>query len=489
MGDVDHTIPGHELASWVGARWQPGRHAVADVNPAHPRDTVAVAHQSDAELAREAVEAAHLAFGVWRRAPAPERGERLRALSRSLQRRTDLIGHDLSREEGKPVREAIQEVQLAARIFDYFSAQTLDADGETYPSHLADTLVFARREALGVVSVITPWNFPIAIAAWKIAPALAFGNTVVWKPAELVPLTATHVVYAAIESGLPDGVLNVVLGSGSAVGDALVTAPDVAAISFTGSTTVGRAVHQRAVGAGKRALVEMGGKNPALVLADADLELAADKVAQGAFLGSGQKCTATSRVIVEDAVFDDFVERLTARAEAFRVGDPLDPSTDLGPLASAGQLESVLGHIDTARREGATVLTGGRRPGGELTDGYYVEPTVLADVDQSSAAIGEEIFGPVAVVQPATSFDHALDLANDTRFGLSATVFTNDLTKAMRFKDEIRSGIVRINGSTTSTELHVPFGGVKNSGAGGRELGKVAREFFTEWKSVYIGIP
>jgi acyl-CoA reductase-like NAD-dependent aldehyde dehydrogenase len=483
------SFPETDLASWVGASWRRGPSIVPDINPAHPGEPVAVVHEADTALAEEAVAAAHGAFGTWRLLPAPARGDILHGMGRMLEERAEAIGRDLSREEGKTIGEAIGEVRLAAKIFRYFGAQTLDADGETYPSHTPDTLLFARREPLGVVSVLTPWNFPIAIAAWKIAPALAFGNTVVWKPAGLVPLTAVHLTHVAIDSGLPAGVLNLILGSGSVVGDVLVTHRDVAAISFTGSNSVGHALHVRAISAGKKAQLEMGGKNAAVVLADADLDLAAQKVAQGAFLGTGQKCTSTSRVAVEEAVFDDFLQRLVSNAGELRLGDPLDPSTNIGPLASAGQLESVLAHLDTARRDGATTVAGGGRPSDDLDEGYYIEPTVLVGLDPSSSVATEEIFGPVVMLQSVASFEDSMGAANNSRFGLSASIFTNDLTKAMRFKDQIRCGMVRINGSTTATEFHVPFGGMKESGTGGREQGKAAREFFTEWKTVYMGLP
>src|SRR5207249_4998649 len=281
-------------------------------------------------------------------------------------------------------------------------------------------------------------NFPIAIPAWKIAPALAYGNAVVWKPAELVPLTAVHLLQALVDAGLPAGVLNLVLGKGSEVGDVLVTHDAVHAITFTGSNSVGRALQRKATEKGKKVQLELGGKNPALVLADADLDLAAEHVARGAFLSAGQKCTATSRVIVERAALEPFAERLVSRAREWRLGDPLDPETKIGPLASEQQLERVTGYLEGARRDGASALAGGETA--EIDGGWYVRPTVLADVDPASAVVREEVFGPVAALLPVESFDEAVALANDTPFGLSASIFTRDLERALRFVREVRAG-------------------------------------------------
>jgi len=335
---------------------------------------------------------------------------------------------------------------------------------------------------------ITPWNFPIAIPAWKIAPALAYGNTVVWKPAELVPLTATHLAEALCEAGLPEGVLNLVLGRGSVVGETLVTHAAVSAITFTGSNAVGRAIQLRATEAGKKVQLELGGKNPAVVLADADLELAAEHVARGAFLSAGQKCTATSRVIVERPVLEELSARLVALAESWPVGDPLDERTKVGPLSSEAQLETVTGYLQLAQREHATVLAGGGRAE-ELGAGYFVRPTVLTDLSSSSRVVREEIFGPVATLLPADSFEEAVMLANDTPFGLTAGVFTRDLGKALRFARQARAGVVKVNQETAGLELQAPFGGMGESSSGSREQGKVARDFFTQWKTVYLDAP
>jgi len=474
------------LASLVGGRRLEGDEVVPDINPAAPEEHVATVTLAGPEIAAEAVEAAAAAFAAWRDTPPPARGDVLRRAADLVEERADEIGRDLAREEGKTLAEAVGETRRAAAILRYYAGQTLEPDGETYPSHSALTFLYARREALGVVTAISPWNFPIAIPAWKIAPAVAFGNTVVWKPAEIVPLTSTHLAAAFFDAGLPDGVLNLVLGRGSVVGDTLVTHDRVEAITFTGSNAVGRALQLKATEAGKKVQLELGGKNPAVVLADADLELAAEQVARGAFLSAGQKCTATSRVIVEQRVLEEFGDRVAALARSWPVGDPLDETTKVGPLSSKSQLDTVSGYLDVAEREAARVLVGGGRPDG---GGYFVEPTVLADLPATSAVVREEIFGPVAALLPASSYEEAVALANDTPFGLTAALFTRDLGKALRFARDIRAGVVKVNQESAGLEFQAPFGGMRQSSSGSREQGKVARDFFTQWKTVYLDAP
>ncbi len=478
------TLP--TLASLVGGRRLVGDEVVADINPASPAEHVAMVSLAGPDVAAEAVETAAAAFPRWRDTPPPARGDVLRRAADLVDDRADAIGRDLSREEGKTLAEAVGETRRAAAILRYYAGQTLEPDGETYPSHSALTFLYARREPLGVVAAITPWNFPIAIPAWKIAPALAFGNTVVWKPAEIVPLTATHLATALADAGLPDGVLNLVLGRGSVVGDTLVAHDRVEAVTFTGSNPVGRAIQLEATEAGKKVQLELGGKNPAVVLADADLELAAEQVARGAFLSAGQKCTATSRVIVERPVVEELGERVAALARSWPLGDPLDESTMVGPLSSQSQLDTVSGYLELAEREAARVLAGGGRPD---TGGYFVEPTVLADLPASSRVVREEIFGPVAALLPASSYEEAVALANDTPFGLTAALFTRDLGKALRFARDIRAGVVKVNQESAGLEFQAPFGGMRGSSSGSREQGKVARDFFTQWKTVYLDAP
>jgi alpha-ketoglutaric semialdehyde dehydrogenase len=474
------------LTSLVGGRHREGDEVVLDINPSAPEEHVATVTLAGPELAAEAVEAAAAAFAAWRDTPPPARGDVLRRAADLVDERAETIGRDLAREEGKTLVEAVGETRRAAAILRYYAGQTLEPDGETYPSHSALTFLYARREPLGVVTAITPWNFPIAIPAWKIAPALAYGNTVVWKPAEIVPLTATHLAAALVDAGLPDGVLNVVLGRGSVVGDTLVTHDRVDAVTFTGSNPVGRALELKAIEAGKKVQLELGGKNPAVVLADADLELAAEQVARGAFLSAGQKCTATSRVIVDNGVVEEFGERLSELARSWPLGDPLEEATKVGPLASKAQLDTVSGYLDVAEQDSARVLAGGGRPDG---GGYFVEPTVLAGLPLNSRVVREEIFGPVAVLLPADSYEEAVALANDTPFGLTAALFTRDLAKALRFSRDIRAGVVKVNQESAGLEFQVPFGGMRQSSSGSREQGKVARDFFTQWKTVYLDAP
>jgi alpha-ketoglutaric semialdehyde dehydrogenase len=474
-----------DLSSIVDGKARAGSQRARDLNPARPSEVLAETLLADASIAAEAAEAARAAFAAWRAASPSDRADVLRRAGDLLERDAGEIGRELAREEGKTLAEAVGEARRAAAIFRYYAGQTFEADGEVYPSAGPATLLYSRREPIGVVVAITPWNFPLAIPAWKLAPALAFGNTVVWKPAELVPLTSLRLFDALAEAGLPVGVLNIVLGRGSVVGPELVAHRDVSAVTFTGSNPVGREVQLEAIRHGKKVQLELGGKNPAIVLADADLELAAEQVARGAFLSAGQKCTATSRVIVERSVHDEFAARVAELARTWKVGDPLDEETKVGPLVSDAQLETVLGYLARAREERATVHAGGGRSDG-LGDGYFVEPTVLSGLGPESAVVREEIFGPVAALLPADGYDEALALANDTPFGLTAALFTRDLGTALRFTREIRAGVVKVNQETAGLEFHVPFGGMKESSSGSREQGKAAREFFTEWKTVYM---
>jgi aldehyde dehydrogenase (NAD+) len=475
------------LRSLAGGDWLDGRPS-PDVNPARPSEVVAEVRLADAAGAARAVAAARAAFPAWRATPAPARGEVLRRAADLLEARAESVGREFAREEGKTLAEAVGETRRAVAILRYFAGQTLEPDGETYPSASPLTLLYARREPVGVVLAITPWNFPMAIPAWKIAPALAYGNTVAWKPAELTPLTSVRLLEALREAGLPDGVLNLVLGRGSEVGDALTGHADVDAITFTGSNPVGRAIQRRATERGVKVQLEMGGKNPAVVLADADLDLATLHVARGAFLSAGQKCTATSRVIVERSVLEPFAERLAAVAREWKLGDPLDPETRVGPVVSRSAMESILGYLERGRADGGRFLAGGARAE-RLGDGYFVEPTVIEGLDAGSPLVREEIFGPVAALLPAGDFVDALAQANDTVYGLSASLFTRDLGAALRFAQEVRAGVVKVNQESAGLEFQVPFGGMKESSSGSREQGKVARDFFTQWKTVYLDRP
>lgn len=477
-----------DLRSFIAGEWRAGGQEASDTNPANPSEIVARVTHADAQTAIEAVEAAKQAYPLWRATPAPTRGGVLRRAADLLEERSDSIAREFSREEGKTLSEAKGEITRAIAILRYYAGQTLEPDGETFPSHSPITLLYARREPVGVVLVITPWNFPIAIPAWKIAPALAYGNTVVWKPADLTPLTSVRLTEALIDAGLPPGVLNLVLGRGSVVGDALVQHRHVSAITFTGSNSVGRGVQEKSLSTGAKVQLEMGGKNPAVVLADADLDLAAEQIARGAFLSAGQKCTATSRVIVQSSVYDEVATRLAHLAASWKLGDPLDPNTKVGPVVSESAMRSIIDRFRSSEASGGRFLAGGERAS-NLGDGYFVRPTVIADLPADSSILREEIFGPVAALQRAESYEEAVSLANDTRFGLSASLFTRDLRTALRFANDIEAGVVKINQESAGLEFQVPFGGYKASSSGSREQGKVARDFFTQWKTVYIDQP
>jgi len=480
------TVTARPLASFVAGEWRSGPRVFEDRNPARPSEVLAVVEGADAALAEDAVAAARHAFPAWRRTPAPARAELLHAVATRLEEHADEIGRDMALEEGKTLGEAVAEARGAALQFRYAAGRVLEPDGATVPSRDRRTaLLMARREPIGVVACITPWNFPLSIPAWKLAHALATGNTVVWKPAEITPLTSVHLATALAEAGVPAGVVNTVLGEGAVVGRVLVGHPDVDGVSFTGSNAVGADIAARS-GTRQRVQLEMGGSNPAVVLADADLELAADEIAQGAFLSAGQKCTATARVIVEEPVYDELAERIAHLARTWRVGDPLDPTTVVGPVASEAQHRHVRGHLlDVPER--ARVLAGG--PDAVAPpEGWFVAPTVLAEVPADAPLATQEVFGPVTTLVRAKDYDDAVRLANATAYGLSASIFTRDLDLALRFAEDAEAGVVKVNKATTGNEPHVPFGGRKASGAGPSEMGWTARDFFTTWKTVYVGL-
>jgi aldehyde dehydrogenase (NAD+) len=478
--------------NYIGGEWQGARSGVTnpDVNPARTDEVVASFPSAGREDAAQAAEAAARAFPGWARTPMPKRGEILLKAAGLLEQRLDEVAEALTREEGKTLAESKGEVARGVSLFRYYAGEALQPTGEIYPSASPTTVLYAERVPLGTVALITPWNFPVAIPAWKIAPALAFGNTVVFKPAELTPLTAWHLADVLEKAGLPPGVLNLVVGKGSQVGQALVESPHVKAISFTGSNAVGTKLATQCVERGIKFQLEMGGKNPVIVLQDADLDKAVELTIAGAMLSAGQKCTATSRVIVERGVLGPFRDRLTARASALKVGDGMKPDTYMGPLVSADAEKTVLEYIEIGRQEGARVLAGGGKlTGGDYDRGFYVAPTVFDGVRPDMRIAQEEIFGPVVGLIEASGFDEAVALANQSRFGLSASVVTRDLGLAMRFIREIEAGIVHVNSQTAGAEPQVPFGGFKHSSSGSREQGKAARDFFTQIKTVYLDPP
>jgi acyl-CoA reductase-like NAD-dependent aldehyde dehydrogenase len=478
--------------NYIGGEWKgaSGGATNPDVNPARRDEVVAVFPSAAREDASRAAEAAARAFPGWSRTPMPKRGEILLKAAALLEQRLDEVAEALTREEGKTLAESKGEVARGVSLFRYYAGEALQPTGEMYPSASPTTVLYAERVPLGPVALITPWNFPVAIPAWKVAPALAFGNTVVLKPAELTPLTAWHLADVLEKAGLPGGVFNLVVGRGSEVGQALVESPHVRAISFTGSNAVGTRLAGQCVERGIKYQLEMGGKNPVVVLEDADLDKAVELTIAGAMLSAGQKCTATSRVIVHRGVASGFRDRLAARASALKVGDGMSADTYMGPLVSADAERTVLEYIEVGKREGARLVAGGTKLRGDEYDrGFFVAPTVFDGVRPDMRIAQEEIFGPVVGLMEASGFEEAVALANRTRFGLSASVVTRDLGLAMRFVREIEAGIVHVNSQTAGAEPQVPFGGFKQSSSGSREQGKAAREFFTQTKTVYLDPP
>jgi aldehyde dehydrogenase (NAD+) len=458
-----------------------------NLNPADTRDVLGQVPFSTAEETRHAVAAARAAFPSWRDTPAPVRGRILFNVWTLMDKEKEELARLLTREEGKTVKESLGEILRTINILEYIAAEGRRIGGQTVPSELPRNFCYTVRHPLGVVACITPWNFPVAIPVWKMAPALVSGNTVVFKPATLTPETASAVVSIFERAGVPKGVLNMVLGSGGTVGNALLDHDDVRAVSFTGSNDVGAEIYGRAAKRMIRAQCEMGGKNPVVVMADADLDLAVEATAQGAFGSTGQRCTATSRVIVEERIADAFVEKLAARAKRVRVGDGQQAGVDMGPAVDPSQLKTDLDYIDIGKSEGAALVCGGRRlTDGALEHGYYVEPTVFDRVSRSMRIAQEEIFGPVISVIRVKDFEKAMEAANSVRYGLSSSIFTTDATNVFRFVDMIEAGIVHINSGTPGGEAQLPFGGTKATGVGPREQGPTAVEFFTELKTVYV---
>ncbi|WP_436348133.1 aldehyde dehydrogenase family protein [Natronorubrum sp. FCH18a] len=456
-------------------------------NPADTDEVVGRFQLSSAADTNRAIEAAVDAQSEWAGTPGPERGTVLRRTASLLENRSDELTETLCREEGKTRDEAAGEVQRAIDIFYYYAEKARDFDGTVKPSSSTDSELHTKREPLGTVGLITPWNYPIAIPAWKLAPALASGNTVILKPASEAPAVSHAIVDCLDEAGLPAGVVNFVTGPGSEVGAALYDHEAVDGISFTGSTSVGTMVARAATDDLKRVQCEMGGKNPTIVMPSADVDEAAEIVGGGAFGTTGQSCTACSRAIVHEDVYDEFLESITAHAESIDVGPGLE-NPGMGPHVSDDELESTLEYIDVGANEGATIETGGSRlSDGQYDRGHFVEPTVFSGVTNDMRIAQEEIFGPVLSVIAVSDFAEALEVANDVEFGLSASILTQDLTEANRFVDEIEAGVAKVNEKTTGLELHVPFGGYKNSSTNTyREQGDAGLDFFTTTKTVYM---
>ncbi len=457
------------------------------INPANTEEVVARYQSSTAEDVKNAFDVAQKAQQTWAAIPAPNRGILLLKAAEILEKRADSVAAEMTREEGKTLPEARGEVGRAVNIFRYFGGEGARLAGETVPSERDGVFAYTFRKPLGVVSLLTPWNFPIAIPAWKMAPALIAGNSVVIKPASLAPLCTVRLAEALHEAGLPKGVLNMVTGSGSAIGNELISNPVVKAVSFTGSCEVGGGIQQTTVQRGIKTQLEMGGKNPTIVLRDVDLNMATDIVVNGAFFSTGQKCTATSRAIVEEAVYENFLKLLVEKTRKLRVGNGLEKGIEMGPCVDESQMNTVLKYIEVGKSEGAKLECGGNRLTGSGYDkGYFVEPTIFTNVKPEMRICQEEIFGPVLAVLPVKDFDQAIQMANNVKFGLSASLLTNQLNKAFAYINKIEAGLIIVNLPSAGVEYQLPFGGTKASSTGYREQGSVAIDFYSELRTVYL---
>ncbi|WP_198968781.1 aldehyde dehydrogenase family protein [Xylophilus sp. ASV27] len=474
--------------NFINGEWLAGYAMGPNRNPSHLAEVIAEYAQGDAAQVDAAVQAALAAFPAWSTSGIQSRSEALDKIGTEILARKEELGTLLSREEGKTKPEGIGEVTRAGQIFKFFAGECLRLAGEVLPSVRPGIGVEITREPIGVVGLITPWNFPIAIPAWKIAPALAFGNCVVLKPADLVPGSAWALAEIISRSGTPAGVFNLVMGRGSVIGDALVRHPGIAGISFTGSTGVGRRIAQACVESHKKVQLEMGGKNPQIILDDADLAQAVELSVQSAFYSTGQRCTASSRLIVTQGIYPRFVEAIKARMDGIKVGDALAAGTDVGPVVSQAQLEQDLSYVEIGKAEGAAVYAGGGRVAchtGSGNEGFFMAPTLFTDTTRGMRVNREEIFGPVASVIRVKDYEEALATANDTEFGLSAGIATTSLKYATHFKRHSQAGMVMVNLPTAGVDYHVPFGGRKASSYGPREQGRYAQEFFTMVKTAY----
>jgi alpha-ketoglutaric semialdehyde dehydrogenase len=473
--------------NYINGEWRTPAATFEDRNPANTDEVVGLFAKGTAEDIRDAAAAANAAFPAWSGMNAPGRGALLYKVADILERKFDQLGEEMTREEGKTLPEAKGEVRRAINIFRYFAGEGSRQPGFVVPSERDRVHMFAIRKAVGVVGLVTPWNFPIAIPAWKLAPALICGNTVIIKPASASPLCAWRLVEACHEAGIPKGVVNFVAGSGGTLGEALVNAPGLKAISFTGSCDVGNWLHAEASKRHLRIQLEMGGKNPTIVLADADFNSAVENVANAAFFSTGQKCTATSRAIVEDAIYDKFVAALVERTKKLKVGNGLEPGIEIGPAIDQGQLDTNLKYIEIGRKECGEPLCGGKRlTGGAYDKGYFVEPTIFSEVTESMTIAQEEIFGPVLAVMRAKNFDDAMRIANNIPLGLSASVQTTNVSRVFEFIYRMEAGLLTVNLPSAGVEYQLPFGGTKDSSFGPKEQGPVALDFYSDYKTIYL---
>jgi acyl-CoA reductase-like NAD-dependent aldehyde dehydrogenase len=478
---VKNLIDGKWEESFTGETFE-------SINPADTSDIIGTVVQSGNADIDRAIKAARVAYGRWRLVPSPRKAEILFRAAEILLKRKQELGKLMTREMGKVLSEALGDVQEAIDMTYYMAGEGRRLSGETIPSELPDKDCRSVRVPIGVCALITPWNFPIAIPAWKLMPALISGNTVVFKPSSYTPACATRLVDILTDAGLPKGVLNLVHGKGEDAGEYLAGHPDTDGVSFTGSTAVGEGIAQKCAGMGKKVSCEMGGKNAIIVMDDAVLDLAIEGAVWGGFGTSGQRCTAASRVIVHEAVYDRFLDMFAKAASRLKLGDGLRKETDVGPVINSSQMEKVLAYIEVGRKEGAKLLTGGKAySGGDCARGYFIEPTVFSDVSPHMRIAQEEIFGPVVSVLKARDLEEAIHIVNGTKYGLVSAIYTQDLNKSAIAERELDTGIVYINASTIGAEIHLPFGGTKKSGFGFKEAGGRggALDMFTKWKTIY----
>src|SRR5262245_36159255 len=473
--------------SFIDGKWihPKSNRLVRNLNPADPDDVIAEFPAATTDDVAHAIDAAQAAFRAWRKTPGPERGRVLWRAADIARQRADEIARTLTREEGKVLKEAKGEVMKGISLLEFYAGEGFRMHGKTLPSEARDTFTYTIRRPLGVVGLIAPWNFPWAIPVWKSAPALAAGNCIIFKPAELTPATATLLAEIYAQAGLLPGVFNMLVGSGSVVGEAMVHSHVLRAISFTGSNEVGGALYTKAAQRGAKVTCEMGGKNAVIVMADADLDKAAVAIHGGAFGSTGQRCTATSRVIAAPAIKDALVERLVGAAKKIKVGSGLDESVDMGPAVDQKQFQTDLDYIDIGQKEGARLLLGGKKSE-QLGKGYFVEPTIFDNVAPTMRIFREELFGPVLSVSTAKNFDEALTYANGVEYGLTTSIFTENIDTIMNFVEEVETGMVHVNEPTIGGEAQLPFGGSKATGVGEREMAEEGLNFFTELKTVFI---
>ncbi|WML50916.1 aldehyde dehydrogenase family protein [Neobacillus sp. PS3-12] len=475
--------------NYINGEWSTSstKEVLSSINPANKDEIVGYVQSSSREDLDTAVAAAKEAQKAWRKLSGAARGDFLYKAAAIMESRLEEIAESMTREMGKTFMESKGETARGVAILRYYAGEGMRKVGDVIPSQESDALLFTTRVPLGVVGVIAPWNFPVAIPIWKMAPALIYGNAVVLKPASEVAVTAAKIMECFDEAGIPAGVVNVVTGKGSVIGQGIIDHPDINGITFTGSNTVGKQVGKGALNRGAKYQLEMGGKNPVIISKDADLDLAVDGTISGGLRSTGQKCTATSRVFVQSAVYDEFKEKLLAKVKELKVGSGMEGETWMGPCASESQLNTVLYYIEKGKEEGATLLYGGERPSENgLDNGFYVQPTVFENVTIDMAIAKEEIFGPVLALIKVETIEEALELANDTEFGLSASIYTKDIQNILSFINEIEAGLVRVNAETAGVELQAPFGGMKQSSSHSREQGQAAIEFFTSIKTVFL---